>query len=146
MSGIVLSTALSGMLTSAQRLNVSANNVANMQSRGPIPATPPTQPVTQSSSMGRQVFQALRLSQQSIGAGGQAGGTLASVQPVTPSYVPQYDPTDPDAGANGMVATPNVDPVRETVDQVQALASYRLNARVMSAGDEMLKSTLDIKT
>jgi flagellar basal-body rod protein FlgC len=145
LSNLSISTALSGMMASAQRLNASASNVANSQSRGPIPSTPPTQPVAQRPSGEPQVYNPVRAVQKSAGGSNWPDGTLASLQPVTPSYVPEYDPTSSYADKEGMVAAPNVDPVQETVQQIQAVDTYRLNARVMEAGDDMLKTVLDVK-
>ncbi len=41
----VASTALSGLMASVARLNVSASNTANSQTEGPLPPTPPSQPM-----------------------------------------------------------------------------------------------------
>ncbi len=41
----VASTALSGLMASVARLNVSASNTANSQADGPLPRTPPSQPL-----------------------------------------------------------------------------------------------------
>jgi len=57
------------------------------------------------------------------------GGTFATVGTVSPSFVPQYDPTAPFANANGQVAAPNVDPANEAVQQSVARYSSRPTTR-----------------
>ena len=74
------------------------------------------------------------------------GGTAATVGKVSPSYVPQFDPTAPFADQNGQVAAPNVDLANEAVQQVIARYEFAANAKVLQVGSELLKSLLDIKT
>ena len=140
-----LSTALSGMMASTQRLSASASNIANSQTRGPIPATPPTQPVNRSPGGEPQVYNPVRVALKSVSGSNWPDGTLASLQPVTPSYVPQYDPAASFANKDGMVAAPNVDPAEEAVEQIKAVNSYRMNAKMLEASDEMFKTVLEVK-
>jgi flagellar basal-body rod protein FlgC len=94
-----LAIAKSGMQAASLRLDVSASNVANMSSDGPLPdatnaaAFPPA-------------YAPQRVDQVEV-----AGGTAARVSTVSPSYVPAYDP-GPCADKNGMVAAPKRGPHR----------------------------------
>ncbi len=55
-----------------------------------------------------------------------------------------YDPTDPDANAEGYVQKPNVDPLKEMVDLVSGTRSYEANVTAMNATKGMLMKALEI--
>ena len=56
----------------------------------------------------------------------------------------RFDPTHPDAGANGYVAYPDINPVTEMVDLMGATRSYGMNASAVQAEKSMLASSLDL--
>jgi flagellar basal-body rod protein FlgC len=56
----------------------------------------------------------------------------------------QYDPTHPDADANGQVAMPNVNVVEEMVDMVSASRAYEANVTAAQAAKSMAMKTLDL--
>ena len=47
----------------------------------------------------------------------------------------RYDPTHPDAGADGYVAYPDINPLTEMVDLMGATRSYGLNASCGAGGE-----------
>ncbi|MFJ7648137.1 flagellar basal body rod protein FlgC [Lysinibacillus sp. NPDC097279] len=55
-----------------------------------------------------------------------------------------YDPTHPDANADGYVNMPNVDPLKEMVDLMSATRSYEANITVLNANKSMLTKALEI--
>lgn len=55
-----------------------------------------------------------------------------------------YNPEHPDADAEGYVAYPNVDPLREMVDLVSATRSYEANVTVFNASKSMMMKALEI--
>lgn len=55
-----------------------------------------------------------------------------------------YDPTNPDANAEGYVQMPNVDPLKEMVDLISATRSYEANVTVFNANKSMLMKALEI--
>ncbi|KIY21541.1 MULTISPECIES: flagellar basal body rod protein FlgC [Mesobacillus] len=55
-----------------------------------------------------------------------------------------YDPEHPDADADGYVAYPNVDPLREMVDLISATRSYEANVTVFNASKGMMMKALEI--
>lgn len=55
-----------------------------------------------------------------------------------------YDPSHPDANAEGYVEMPNIDPLREMVDLMSATRSYEANVTAMNANKSMLMKTLEI--
>ncbi len=56
----------------------------------------------------------------------------------------QYDPTHPDADADGYVALPNVDLVTEMVDLISATRAYEANVTAINAAKAMASRALDI--
>ena len=48
----------------------------------------------------------------------------------------RYDPQHPDAGADGYVAYPDINPLTEMVDLMGATRSYGMNASAIAGGEE----------
>lgn len=77
----------------------------------------------------------------STAAGGvQVAGVLTDQAPP----LERYDPTHPDADANGFVAYPDINPLTEMVDLMGATRSYGLNATAVQAEKSMVASSLEI--
>jgi len=56
----------------------------------------------------------------------------------------KYDPTHPDADANGYVAYPNINPVVEMADLVEATRSYQANVAAFQSAKEMANSAISL--
>lgn len=132
----VQSIAVSGMLAATQRLQVSAQNVANVRSDGVLPDAQGNYP-----SGAQRPYTPLRVDQVDMAS----GGTRAIVTGVSPSYVAAYDPSAPYANQDGMVAAPNVDLADEIVQQLIATYTYAANARVVTSYNQMVKSLFDVR-
>jgi flagellar basal-body rod protein FlgC len=128
-----LSIAASGMATAALRLQVSASNVANVLSSGPLPTA------TNSADF-PPAYVPLRVIQTDVAG----GGTRGIIGAMSPSYMAIYDPTAPYADARGMVAAPNVDLVTELIQQMIASYTFAANARVARADARMTRTLLDM--
>jgi flagellar basal-body rod protein FlgC len=125
--------ALSGLNAASTRLQVSASNVANIDSTGALPnlttgATTPPVP-----------YQPLQVSQEPL----VSGGTVATVTPSTPAFTAQYSPDSPYADKNGLVGAPNVDLTTEAVNQITAINAYKANLRVLQVADDLDRETID---
>ena len=131
-----MNIAVSGMRAASTGLAASASNLANLESDGPVPATSPQQPVAQAPG---SVYQPVAVTQTAQ----SGGGVTASVTPSLPSYALAYDPSAPFANMQGMVATPNVDPAQEVVNQMTASLAYRANIATFKTAQQMEKSLLD---
>ncbi len=127
------STSLSGLMAQSKRVAVSADNIANMQSRGLRPGGPAEQPGAYVPKQTQDVTTA-------------GGGVRAEVRAVTPPSVEVYAPSNPDADVNGVAALPNVNLAAELVTQIQAQTAYEANAAAIRTQDEMTDSLLDIKS
>lgn len=56
----------------------------------------------------------------------------------------RYDPQHPDAGPDGYVAYPDINPLTEMVDLMGATRSYGMNATAVQAEKNMVTSSLEI--
>jgi flagellar basal-body rod protein FlgC len=56
----------------------------------------------------------------------------------------RYDPAHPDAGPDGYVAYPDINPLTEMVDLMGAARAYGLNGSAVQAEKGMISSALDI--
>jgi flagellar basal-body rod protein FlgC len=114
------------------RLQVSAGNVANAFTEGPLPGA-----ANASGYPGAYV--PLRVNQVDTAG----GGTGATVGTVTPSYIATYDPGAPFADDKGMVASPNVDLTSEAIEQIMARYSFAANAAVVRVDAQVTATLLD---
>ncbi|MPM83381.1 Flagellar basal-body rod protein FlgC [bioreactor metagenome] len=55
-----------------------------------------------------------------------------------------YDPSHPDADAEGYVTMPNVNVLNEMVDLIAATRAYEANVNTMNAQKSMFMKTLEI--
>ena len=58
--------------------------------------------------------------------------------------VMRYEPGNPDANSEGFVAYPNINPVMEMADLMDAVRAYQLNAAAVNASKQILVGALDI--
>ena len=78
-------------------------------------------------------------------ANGAPGGVgVAGVISDASAPLMRYDPQHPDAGANGFVAYPDINPLTEMVDLMGATRSYGMNASAITAEKGMISSSLDL--
>jgi flagellar basal-body rod protein FlgC len=131
----ILSIATSGMLAAEQRLQVSAENVANVSSDGPLPSA---------SAAIQSQYPPAYAPQQVDQVATASGGTQAVISDVQPGSVAVSDPTAPYADSNGQVASPNVDLASEIVQQQIAQIEFASNAQVMRVYSQMVQTLLDI--
>ncbi len=81
----------------------------------------------------------------SFGAGAAAGGVdVAGVVEDGGTPLMRFDPGHPDAGADGYVAYPDINPLTEMVDLMGASRAYGMNASAVQAEKGMLASSLEL--
>jgi flagellar basal-body rod protein FlgC len=80
-----------------------------------------------------------------MAANGAPGG-VAVTGVISDASAPlmRYDPQHPDAGANGFVAYPDINPLTEMVDLMGATRSYGMNASAITAEKGMVSASLDL--
>lgn len=58
--------------------------------------------------------------------------------------VKRYEPGNPDADKNGMVAYPAINPITEMVDLMGAVRAYQMNASAVNSAKQMIQQSIDI--
>jgi flagellar basal-body rod protein FlgC len=72
------------------------------------------------------------------------GVHIAAVVEDTSEPLKRYDPGHPDAGEDGYVSYPNINPITEMVDLMGATRAYGLNSSAVQAEKSMITSALEI--
>ena len=98
-----LTIAASGLKAAGTKLAATASNIANVSTTGSVPDA--AHPVS-------TVYKPLTVSLTPQ----TGGGVSAQVNADPNGYSLSYDPTSPDANAQGLIAAPNVDLTREIVN------------------------------
>jgi flagellar basal-body rod protein FlgC len=79
------------------------------------------------------------------GSGAVAPGVhIAAVVEDASAPLKRYDPGHPDAGADGYVSYPDINPLTEMVDLMGATRAYGLNSSAVQAEKGMITSALEI--
>ena len=133
----ILSIATSGLVAAGQRLQVSAQNVAKVNSNGPLPSA---------SAALQSQYPPAYTPQQVNQVAAPGGGTQAVVSNVQPSTVPVPDPLATYANTNGQVAAPNVDLATEILQQELAKIEYASNAQVARAYSQVSQTLQSVGT
>jgi flagellar basal-body rod protein FlgC len=83
---------------------------------------------------------------QPFGTAAQPAGGVHIAQVVQDPAPPlrRYDPGHPDAGPDGYVAYPDINPVTEMVDLMGATRAYGLNGSAVQAEKGMISAALEI--
>lgn len=88
-------------------------------------------------------FSSLLQSQMQGGATGK-GVRVSEIREDQSPLKPVYDPTHPDANAEGYVMMPNVDIAKEMVDMISASRSYEANVTALNSTKAMFTKALEI--
>ncbi len=131
----------SGMTSERLRLDLIANNIANMNtaSRPNDPDNPVyRRRVPQFAEQLRQTLSATGV--ESRGAGVKVKTIIED--PAPPRVV--HDPANPMADQDGNVAYPNINIVNEMVDMITASRSYEANVTTLNAAKSMALKALEI--
>ncbi len=73
-----------------------------------------------------------------------SGVGVKSVLESKDEHMMKFEPGYPDANKDGYVAYPNINPVVEMVDLIEAMRSYEANVSAFTAHKEIDNKTLDI--
>jgi len=136
---------LSGLTSQRLRLDLISNNIANAQTTRTEDGGPYQRqdviflPEEQNDFLPKLV--AARRNQE----GNIKGGVkVAEITTDTETGPRVYDPTNPDADAEGFVTYPNVDVVVEMTNMLSATRSYEANLATVEASKRMALKALEI--
>ena len=159
----LMETSGSAMQAERMRAEVVAANMANAEttrtdSGGPYrrqhvvfaanPGDPEFADSLAGASGSSQAGAAGEFSMQALNAGGSGqvapGVHIAGVVEDPSAPLKRYDPGHPDAGPDGYVSYPDINPLTEMVDLMGATRAYGLNGSAVQAEKGMITSALDI--
>jgi flagellar basal-body rod protein FlgC len=151
------------MQAERMRAEVVAANMANAETTRTASGEPyHRQHVIFAANAGDPEFaSSLTAASGSLALGAPASGTFSALNPTGTSPVApgvhiagvvedpapplkRYDPGHPDAGADGYVSYPDINPLTEMVDLMGATRAYGLNSSAVQAEKGMIASALEI--
>ena len=127
--------AVSGLRAQRIRMDIIANNLANVsttRTEGGGGAFRRQMVLLQGESVGRS------------GPGSEAGVQVKRIVSDMSPLRPVFDPSHPDANADGFVEYPNIDVAVEMVDLISAQRAYEANIAVIANGKRMKQQALRI--
>jgi flagellar basal-body rod protein FlgC len=138
-----LEISASGLTAERMRMDVTAQNLANAQTTRGADGQPYRRKEVVLAE--RQAGGGFGAALQGAMAGGRPGGVeVAQIAEDQTPLKQIYDPSHPDADANGYVQMPNVDTVAEMVDLISAQRAYEANVTAMQAAKSMFSKTLEL--
>ena len=135
----------SGMTAQRLRLDVAADNIANIETTRTEDGTPYRRKMVVLEAKEptfAQILESAAAGQQINPAG--SGVRAAAVVDDETELKPVYDPDHPDADENGYVQMPNIDLVTETSDAMAASHAYQANITAFNTTRQMAQSALEI--
>jgi len=140
--------ATSGMSAQRTRINIVSANIANAQTTHTQNGGPyKKQNVVFEELLGSKVNSQNSLNSNDNGQLAVSNLKGVGVKEIVDSKskpVLKYEPNHPDANKDGYVAYPNINPVIEMVDLVEAMRSYEANLASFQTQKTMDTKTLDI--
>lgn len=140
-----LNISASGMTAERLRMDVIANNLANVNTT----RTPGGGPFRRKDVIFAPAGQSFSDSLSSMMGDSSDSASLkgVQVQGIVPDQSPMkkvYEPGHPDADAQGYVTMPNIDTVTEMVDMMSATRAYEADVSAVDAIKGMAQKAMDI--
>lgn len=136
--GSAIAASASGLNAERARIEVAVSNLANAESTRSASGEPYRR---------RDVVLAADSTQPFAGTLDQASATgvrVAGIVEDTTEFKRRYEPSHPDADADGFVALPNVEPAQEMVDMLSAARAYQANLTAINLVREMVSRALEL--
>ena len=138
-----LEISASGLTAQRLRMDVTSANLANAQStRTPEGGAYRRQDVVLQEQSGESTFAGTLAGV--LGGGEAAGVEVAAIVPDTTPLRQVYEPDNPEANGQGYVEMPNVNPVEEMTDLIDASRSYQANVTAMQTTKQVLSKTIEL--
>lgn len=131
----------SGLTAQRLRMDIISQNLANQDTTATASGEPYQRKTVTFSERTQPTFEGYL-----SGANGESPGGVQvdSINNDTSDFKLSYDPTSPNADANGYVRLPNVDTVTEMTDLMESSRSYSADVTAFNALKGMATSSLDI--
>lgn len=126
----ILNVAATGLSAQRIRINVISSNLANANTT----KTETGEPYKRKDVVFKELLE-----------GEYAGGVrVEKVVEDKKPFVLKYEPGHPDANEEGYVQYPNVNPIEEMVNMIEASRSYEANVTVLNTAKQLAMRALDI--
>lgn len=139
-----LSVSASGMNAQRVRAELLVENLANAETTRTAQGGPYRRKDVVFQSESQQSPFAKELSSQMSGGTDSTGVTVSDVIVDQREPEKRYLPGHPDAGPDGYVAFPNLNPAEEMVDLMSASRGYQANVASMTSVKEMIQRSIDL--
>ncbi len=123
----VAAIAASGLAAATLKLTASASNLANAEDTAAVGSKTGYQPLT------------------TVQTPAPGGGVIARAATLKSASLIAYDPGSPLADAHGLILAPEIDPITEVVNQLQAGQAFAFSLEALKVADENEKTLLDLK-
>jgi flagellar basal-body rod protein FlgC len=145
-----MDTSASALTANRLRLDTIAANIANANTTRATFVNGAWQPykrkmVELSPVTGQSFDNLLQAAIGTVTGQTEQGVRVTAIREDNTPFKRMYDPTHPDADAEGYVLLPNVDVMKEMVDMISASRSYEANVTVLNAAKSMMMKALEIK-
>jgi len=134
-----LAISASGLAAERVRMDVISNNLANVNTTRTAEGGPYRRRHVVFAEGSEAGGFAAALRQASGG-----GVRVAAIAPDTGDFKRVRDPGHPDAGPDGYVLLPNIEPVMEMVDLISATRAYEAGVSAIGAAKQMQQKALEI--
>jgi flagellar basal-body rod protein FlgC len=138
--------ATSGMSAQRTRINTVSSNIANAQTTHTIDGGPYKKQnvVFKEILLNEQKKDTNILDNKQNGAIPSVGVEVKEIIEAKGKPIMKYEPSHPDANKDGYVAYPNINPVIEMTDLIEAMRSYEANLSAFQTQKSMDTKTIDI--
>lgn len=139
----VLEVSASALLAERQRAEVVASNMANSETTRTAEGGPYRRQMVVFRSATPASF-GDSLGDVSFGGSSARGVEIAQVVPDPTPPIRRFDPSHPDADADGYVSFPAINPVQEMADLMGAVRAYQMNTSAVEATKNLIQMSLDL--
>jgi len=139
--------ATSGMSAQRARINIVSSNIANAQTTHSTDGKPYQKQniVFKEVLLGSQDKSKTKVNSNNVNPLALTGVKVDKIGNFQEDKtILKYEPNHPDANKDGYVAYPNINPVIEMVDLIEAMRSYEANVSAFKTQKQMDTATLDI--
>jgi flagellar basal-body rod protein FlgC len=133
-----ISASASALNVERTRIEVAVSNIANAESTRGADGQPYRRRDVVLASSPEDTFAT------ALGQASSVGVRVAGVVEDTAPFKRRYDPSHPDADAEGFVAMPNVDVPNEMVDMLSATRAYQANLSAIGMIRDLIQKAIDL--